>query len=160
MPALVRRSDGGGVVVVVALVVSAGYALGAAATTPFSLAANIVTGLAIAIVTVLAIVLWPARPERAGVLVPDAEGSRPRHPYAAWVVLLAVVVGWELVEYLLRGSRSAHPTLSSMIDALDAHYLAKALVFFAWLWLGVAIVWAGTPVSSRFRAPRAEASPS
>ena len=157
MPALVRRSGGGGVVVVVALVVSAGYALGAAATTPFTLAANVVTGLAIGVVTVLAVVLWPWRPERVGVLVSE-EGPRPRHPYRGWLVLLAVVIGWEVVEYLWRGSRSDHPTLSSMVDALDAHYGAKAVVFFAWLWLGLAIVRAGTPVSSRFRALRSEAS--
>jgi hypothetical protein len=108
-------------------------------------------------VAVLAALRWPAHPDRSAGLV--AEGDpRPRHPFLGWVVLLAVVVGWELVEYLRRGSRRAHPTLSSMADAFDAHSLLKAAAFLAWLWLGAAIVWAGTPVGSQL--PRPEAGPS
>lgn len=139
----------------VAVVVSAGYALGAAATTPFSLAADIMTAIPIVVITVVAIVSWPAHPDRSAVLTDE---ERPPHPYLAWVLLFAAIVGWELVEYLVRGSRSAHPTLSSMADAFDRHYLAKAIAFFAWLWLGVAIVRAGTPVASRFRALGAKRS--
>ena len=52
--------------------------------------------------------------------------------------------------YLVRGSRSAHPTLSSMADAFDRYsYGLKAIACFAWLWLGAAIVRAGTPTTSR-----------
>ncbi|HSZ36254.1 MAG TPA: hypothetical protein VK773_04100 [Acidimicrobiales bacterium] len=130
-----------------AAVVSAGYALGAAATTPFTWAADVMTAIPIALVAVLAAVRWPLRPDRSDVLA--ASGRSPsRHPYLGWVVLLAFVAGWELVEYLWRGARSAHPTLSSMADAFDAHYAGKAVAFFAWLWLGAAIVRAGTPVAS------------
>jgi hypothetical protein len=140
----------GGPLVAAALVVSAGYALGAAATTPFTAAADVMTAIPIAVVTVLAVALWPAHPDRSAALVED---GRPglRHPYMGWVFLLAVVVGWELVEYLWRGSRAAHPTLSSMADALDAHLVGKAAAFLTWLWLGAAIVRAGTPVGSRCR---------
>ena len=60
------------------------------------------------------------------------------------MVLLVVAVAWELAEYLARGSRGQHPTLSSMADALDRHYLLKALVFFGWLWLGLCIVRRGS----------------
>ena len=124
----------------------AGYALWLAATTPFSSPANILTAIAIVAVVVMAIIRWPARPTR--VLV--AEEERPRHPYLGWVVLFAVIVAWELVMYLVRGSRSAHPTLSSMADAFDRYnYGLKAVVCFAWLWLGTAIVRAGTQTSSR-----------
>jgi hypothetical protein len=49
-------------------------------------------------------------------------------------------VVWELAEYAARGSRADHPTLSSMLDAVDRSYGLKALVFFLWLWLGAAIV--------------------
>jgi hypothetical protein len=128
-------------------VVLAGYALWLAKTTPFSSPANILTAIAIVAVLVAAIIRWPARPTRV-VLVGD-EGM-PRHPYLGWVVLFAVIVAWELVMYLVRGSRSEHPTLSSMADAYDRYnYFAKALACFAWLWLGTAIVRAGTPIAPR-----------
>lgn len=142
-----RASRGSGLFFVV-LAVFAGYALGAAATSPFTWPANVVTAIPIAVVAVLAVVLWPARPDRSADLV---DGGAARRAYLGWVVLLAVVVAWELVEYLGRGSRSMHPTLSSMVDALDAHFWGKAVVFLAWLSLGVAIVRAGTPGASRFR---------
>ena len=130
---------------------SAGYALAAAATTPFTWTADLVTAIPIGVAAVAAVVLWPAHPDRSAVLM--EEGSpRPRPPSMGWVVLLAVVVGWELVEYLWRGSRAAHPTLSSMADAFDAHFIGKAVAFFAWLWLGAAIVRAGASVQSRLRA--------
>lgn len=150
MPAAFDRRRGrGGTVLVAALAVSAAYALGAATTTPFTWGADVVTAIPIAVVVVLAIARWPAHPDRAAVLT---EEDGPRHPYLGWVVLFVVVVGWELVQYLARGSRSAHPTLSSMADAFDAHSGAKAVAFFAWLWLGAAIVRAGTPVAARVGA--------
>jgi hypothetical protein len=132
---------------VVLLWVIIGYALWLAATTPFSSPANILTALAIVVVAVMAIIRWPARPTRA-VLI--AEDERPRHPYLAWVVLVVLIVAWELVMYLVRGSRAAHPTLSSMADAFDRYnYGLKALACLAWLWLGTAIVRAGTQTASR-----------
>jgi len=82
-----------------------------------------------------------------------AEEERPRHPYLGWVVLVGLIVAWELVMYLVRGSRSAHPTLSSMADAFDRYnYGLKAVACFAWLWLGTAIVRAGTQTTSRAAA--------
>jgi hypothetical protein len=131
----------------VSIAVLAGYALWLAATTPFSSPANILTALAIVVVVVMAIIRWPARPARSALI---AEEERPRHPYLGWVVLVVVIVGWELVMYLVRGSRSEHPTLSSMADAFDRYnYVLKALACFAWLWLGTAIVRAGTATTSR-----------
>jgi cytochrome bd-type quinol oxidase subunit 2 len=128
------------------IAVLAGYALWLAATTPFSSPANILTAIAIVAVVVMAIIRWPARPTRVMI----AEEERPRHPYLGWVVLVGLIVAWELVMYLVRGSRSAHPTLSSMADAFDRYnYGLKALACFAWLWLGTAIVRAGTQTSSR-----------
>jgi hypothetical protein len=128
------------------IVVLAGYALWLAATTPFSSPADILTAIAIVAVVVTAIIRWPARPTR--VMIP--EENRPRHPYLGWVVLVGLIVAWELVMYLVRGSRSAHPTLSSMADAFDRYnYGLKAVAAFAWLWLGTAIVRAGTQTSSR-----------
>jgi cytochrome bd-type quinol oxidase subunit 2 len=123
-----------------------GYALWLAATTPFSSPANILTAIAIVVVVALVIARWPVRPTR--VVIPAQE--RPAHPYLGWVVLFGVIVAWELVMYLVRGSRSEHPTLSSMADAFDRYnYGLKAVASFAWLWLGTAIVRAGTPAASR-----------
>jgi hypothetical protein len=80
--------------------------------------------------------------------------ARGPHPYRPWGAVLAVVVVWELAEYAARGSRSAHPTLSSMADAVDRQYLLKAVVFFGWLSLGALIVRKGTQAPVRpSRAP-------
>lgn len=136
-----------GPLVVVGLVVSAAYAVAATRTTPFTWGANLTTAIPIAVVAIAAAVLWPARPDRSAAVV-GAGGARPRHPYLGWVVLLAAVLGWELTEYLWRGSRGAHPTLSSMADAFDAHSVGKGVAFVAWLWLGAAIVHLSTPVRS------------
>jgi hypothetical protein len=122
-------------------VAAAAYALCAATTTPFTWAANGVTAVPIVALAVVAVARWPAHPEPLA--LPEAQ--RGRHPYRPWVVLSAGVVAWELAEYLARGSRGAHPTLSSMVHALDRHYVGTAVLFFAWLCLGALIVRHGTP---------------
>ncbi len=127
------------------LVVGAAYALGAAATTAFTVPADVMTGLPIVALAVLVVARWPLHP-RPLQLAPEARGT---HPYRAWGALLAVIAAWELVQYVIRGSRGAHPTLSSMADAVDRTYVLKAVVFFAWLCLGALIVRKGTPT----RAP-------
>ncbi len=110
------------------------YALFAAGTTAFTRSANIATAVPIVAVVVLAVARWPLRP-RPLELGPDAG-----HPWRAWVCVFAAVVAWEVVEYAARGSRADHPTLSSMLDAVNRFYGLKALVFFLWLYLGAAIV--------------------
>jgi hypothetical protein len=124
-----------------ALVAAAAYSLCAATTTPFTWAADAVTGVPIVALAVLAVARWPAHPEP--LTLPEAQ--RARHPYRPWVVLSAGVLAWELVEYAGRGSRSAHPTLSSMVNALDRHYVGTAVLFFGWLCLGGLIVQRGMP---------------
>jgi hypothetical protein len=124
-----------------ALAAAAAYALCAAATTPFTWAADAVTAAPMVALVVLAVARWPAHPEP----LPLPEAQQARHPYRPWVVLCAVVVAWELAEYLARGSRGAHPTLSSMLDALDRQYVGEAALFFCWLWLGALIVERGKP---------------
>jgi hypothetical protein len=115
-------------------VVLAAYALFAASTTPFTRSANIATAVPIVAVVVAVVVQWPlrARPLRLG---PDAG-----HPWRAWVCVFGAVVVWELAEYAARGSRSDHPTLSSMLDAVNRFYGLKVIVVFLWLYLGAAIV--------------------
>ena len=126
------------------------YALVAATTTSFTDSADVVTALPIVGLAVLTVARWPWHP-RPLEAAPPARGP---HPYRAWVALFAAIVVWELAQYVARGSRGAHPTLSSMADALDRHYLLKAVVFFGWLCLGAFIVRQGTPTRAvRTRAP-------
>ncbi len=132
-----------------ALAAAVAYAIGAATTTPFTSAADAVTAVPIVGLAVLVVVRWPARPQPLGL---DAS-ERVHHPYRPWGVLAGAVVAWELVAYLARGSRGAHPTLSSMADAVDRHYLAKAILFFAWLCLGALIVRCGTRTAAAEEAP-------
>ncbi len=130
------------------LLAGAAYALGAAATSAFTWPADIVTAIPIVVLAVLVVVRWPRRPlplplpepGPGSVSLEAGLAHRGRHPFRAWVVLFAAVVVWELAGYLARGSRGAHPTLSSMTDALDRFHALKALVFFGWLCLGAWIV--------------------
>ena len=57
----------------------------------------------------------------------------------AWVAPIAAVTAWELY-CLFTLPRSAHPTLSSILDMLDVHPAGKALAFAAWLVLGWLLV--------------------
>ena len=131
------------------LAVGAAYALGAATTTAFTVPADVVTGLPIVALAVLVVARWPLRP-RPLELAPEARGT---HPYRAWGALLAVIAAWELVQYVARGSRGAHPTLSSMADAVDRTYVFKAVVFFGWLCLGALIVRKGTATRAASNTP-------
>jgi hypothetical protein len=124
-----------------------GYSLGAAATTPFSVAADVMTAVPIALLAVAAVWRWPWRP------VAWSPTTGARHPYRAWVVLVVAIVVWELVDYAARGSRGAHPTLSSMADALDRFYVLKAAVFFGWLCLGALVVRLGVGVGGSGARP-------
>ena len=120
-----------------------GYSFGAAATTPFTVAADVMTALPIIVLGVAAVWRWPWRPVvRRPAAASGSAGSAgsARHPYRAWVVLAAAIVVWELVDYAARGSRGAHPTLSSMADALDRFYVLKAALFFGWLSFGALVV--------------------
>jgi hypothetical protein len=118
-------------------VLAAAYSLGAAATTPFTWQADLLTAVPIALLALAALVQWPWHPRPRRVLA----GT---HPYLPWLALAALVLAWELATYLAPGQRAAHPTLSSMADAVDRHYLLKAVVFFGWLSLGALVLRLGT----------------
>ncbi len=122
----------------------AAYAAIAAATSPFTWPADVLTALPIVALAVMAVARWPRHPRP---VIPAGA-----HPLRPWVVLLVAGVLWELVEYAVRGERRLHPTLSSMADNLDRHWLLKAVVFFGWLCLGACIMVVG-------RARRGDRSP-
>jgi len=63
------------------------------------------------------------------------ERPAPVRGVGLWVGLATAVVLWELVAYV-QSPRDEHPTLSSMLDALESNPLARAVLFVAWLALG------------------------
>ena len=129
------------------LAAGCGYSLIAATTTPFTTSADIVTVLPmLALVGVLTI-RWPWRTK--SIRRPPA---RAGHPYLPWVILFVAVAGWEAFNYLVPGSRSNHPTFSSMTTAVNRYYLLKALDFLAWLSLGWMIVRRGSRSMARASA--------
>lgn len=121
----------------VLLVGGSAYSLIAASTTPFTLPADVLTGLAVVGMAVLVIVRWPLRPRPAR----PATGA---HPYMPWLIVLVVFVAWELFNYLVHGSRADHPTLSSITDANDRFYILKALLFLGWMAAALVIVRQGS----------------
>jgi ABC-type dipeptide/oligopeptide/nickel transport system permease subunit len=120
------------------LVVAAAYAGILATTRPFTVPADVVTSLGLA-VGAGALVFGLTVGRAAG-----AAGARPAEVIEAgttggtaipWVVLVVVVVGWELYCFF-GGPRPAHPTLSSVYDIVARWQAAKAVVVLAWLALG------------------------
>jgi hypothetical protein len=136
-----------------AAVVALAYAVGAAGTTAFTKPADLLTALPILGLAVLVVIRWPLRPR------PRRVGADGTHPFRAWVVLFAAIVLWELADYAARGSRADHPTLSSMFDAVDRFFVLKTLLFFAWLYLGAAILRKGTPAPTSTPAPAPDPAP-
>jgi hypothetical protein len=127
----------------VMLVGGSAYSLIAASTTPFTLPADVLTGVAIVAMAALVVVRWPLRTRAAGDPrdhlgsqqdpASPAAVDRGTHPYLPWVAVLLVFTAWELFNYLVPGSRANHPTFSSITDANDRFYLLKALLFLAWM---------------------------
>jgi len=56
-----------------------------------------------------------------------------------WAGAIAAAVGWELLCFF-SSPRQDHPTLSSMLDVVDAHRPWLGLVFALWLLLGWRLV--------------------
>jgi hypothetical protein len=135
----------------VLLVGGSAYSLIAASTTPFTLPADVLTGLVIVGMALLVIVRWPWRTRSAAPAPAPAPAPRAAaHSYLPWLLLLVVFTAWELFNYLVHGSRADHPTLSSITDANDRFYLLKSLLFLAWMAGALVILRQG----SRRRAAR------
>jgi len=115
----------------------------ASRTHPFTGGADVVT----AVPLVLAAVLVARRARPAGAVDTGVvDGRTERQPRMlgidaafAWVAPIAAVTAWELY-CLFTLPRAVHPTLSSLLDMLDAHPVGKALAFALWLVLGWLLV--------------------
>jgi hypothetical protein len=115
--------------------VAAGLSAWAALTEPFTAGAEAVTALALVLVAAAAALRW-----RRAVAGPPLEPpSEPQGRWWPWIALATVVVAWELVSYFL-GPRVDHPTVSSLYDSATRWRAVRGACFFAWLWLGAALV--------------------
>jgi len=131
-----RRSPAGALVVLA----GAGASCLVAATTPFTVAADLAVALAIAPVAaaVVAHGLGTPRAHRPRWLRAPA-GHPTLLAAVPWLVLAAVVVAWELFN-LFAGPRATYPTISSIYDAVARWPAGKALIVFVWLALGWSLV--------------------
>jgi len=119
-------------VVAVAAVVAAGLGTAAARTTPFTpgAEATVVAGFLV-VLAVLPLrwvagghVVAPRGPPEPDGAVPGAGPPR----------------GWRWVVCFVHGDRSAWPTLSSILDGIDAAPIGRAVAGVTWLGLGWALV--------------------
>jgi hypothetical protein len=139
---------------VLGVIVAIAYSLLAARTTPFSTSSDVAAGVPIVLLALAEIVVWVRGRGRGRGGAAGAGAGTNRliaagGPWWPWLVAAIAVVGWELENYLAAGSRAAHPTFSSMADAVDRYWLLKALVFLAWLVLGWWIVTRPAAASGR-----------
>ena len=108
---------------------------------PFTWTADVVT--AIALLTLVGVVILQYRLGRVAPRIiarrstVDLSGEGHRWGLR-WTIWIAPVVGlavWEVFSYL--GSpRTAHPTMSSMLDTLTASQVGRGSAFILWLILG------------------------
>ncbi|MDA8343455.1 MAG: hypothetical protein M0007_14720 [Actinomycetota bacterium] len=110
----------------------------AAFTRPFTLAAGITVtlayaGLAATLVAQRRVGTMPRMVARR----PPVDGGPRRfgRRWLVWAVSLGSVAAFELASYL-QGPRAAHPTLSAMLDGLDATPAGRGAAFAAWALLG------------------------
>lgn len=130
-----------------ALAVAAGLAdtLVAATARPFSMRADVTTGVGIGGVLLLGALRrrWAAREALPRDALPrqasapeDAGGGRSRRPaMLAWATLAVAVASLELGNFVA-SPRSQHPTISSLLAVAEAHEVWRAILFAAWLGVG------------------------
>ncbi len=114
------------------MVAALAYAGLASFTRPFTVGADAVVALPLAVAAALMIRSRSPR-IRAADRPGRASGWSPGS--IVWAGLAAVAVGWELF-CLTSDPRGAHPTLSSLMDMADATRWGQALLFAAWMALG------------------------
>lgn len=93
---------------------------------------------ALVVAVVVLIVVATVRRIRVGPRLPDArtrEAPGFRAAVVVWTVVAIAVVAWELIA-LRSLPRSAHPTISSMVEGSEHHHLARLALYAVWVWLG------------------------
>ncbi len=125
-------------------VVGAVLATLASFTRPFTAPAETVVLLGFA--GIAAMGFLDRRTGSSGTAATGTESSTGRRPtdgwgvrWGLWVGAIVAAVGWELF-CLFSSPRQDHPTVSSMLDVVDAHRPWLGLVFAVWLLLGWRLV--------------------
>jgi hypothetical protein len=120
---------------VVGLVAAIGLSAWAAATDPFTSAADAVSAIGIGLVAIEVAVRW-----RRPALVTGADQDRAaRARWWPWLALAGALLALELVSFY-SGPRVDHPTISSLYDSATRWRAVKAAFFLGWLCLGAALV--------------------
>ncbi len=127
--------------IIVLAIVGLGYATVASFTRPFTVGADVVTAIPLAVAVVVAVVRerTVGRPALA-----SDPGSEPvpvplTRWSLVWFAVAAAIVSWELVAFT-SAPRRAHPTLSTLIDMLDSTHAGKTVAIALWLLLGCYLV--------------------
>lgn len=115
--------------VVLASLVTVGYAWWATSLRPFTGAALAATSAAAAGAVAVGATLRP-------VATPGRDQLRGGN---VWLAILVAVAAWEVASFS-QHPRSQHPTLSSLADVVLTVHLTRALAMAVWLALGVRIV--------------------
>ncbi len=107
-------------------ILAAAVSVAAGLSKPFTWQIYLATSVALA--GVLGTGLWRLQ-------LPEGPAGRPhstRSAVACWSALAIAVLAFELVEYF-SSPRIAHPTLSSMLSAVDVEGFVRAGLFLAWI---------------------------
>jgi len=124
--------------VVAGAVACLAYAVLVSLTHPFTWAADVAVAVPLAVVAAVTIRGDLRAGRSRGERSEGGDGQRGRRLGRRWPVWMApvlVVAGWELY-CLVSLPRVEHPTLSSLIDLLDATRPGKTVGVVAWLGLG------------------------
>jgi hypothetical protein len=104
---------------------------------PFSPAAFRALLVAVVLLLVVAVV----HRVRGGRRAADAATRAAPGFWAAvvvWSMVVIAVVAWELIA-LRSLPRSAHPTISSIVEGSEHHHIARLALYSVWVWLGWAL---------------------
>jgi len=113
------------------------YAVLASFTRPFTLAADVVTAVALAggVAATARSIRHDRRVDLVVPVLPEPGGTRWNRWWPVWSVPILGLTAWELYCFV-HLPRVLHPTLSTLIDSLDSFRVGKTVAFVTWLALG------------------------
>lgn len=109
---------------------------------PFQWNAEVATALAFGAAAVVLVAQRRGWASRAFARRARPNRSEPRHSGLSWALWLlpgTLFLALELA-MLTSAPRASHPTLSSLLDGLDSHWLGRSLAILLWLAFGFVVV--------------------